>query len=243
MADVYTVLRNAVKGYIDGGNLASDILESNVPLFEHLSFFSYDNNTREVLVLLTGQSPDSAGNIAGTGNLQRNVITTQYCSAIIAPCIMEKFGRVNDVKVLLSGDPRFNDAVNAKGGTVSHPDFWNTPIDWIDSKRFYGGIHPNVQGAIKTVVNQDNNTAPIGFGSHTTPQFFNSYEMIWFLTPESRVMSVDGDLLHGEQDILRGVASLPAALEIRTLGGPAPHGIGTGTADFFSDAVYKLVSF
>ena len=52
------------------------------------------------------------------GNLLRNVITTQYCSAIIDPSIMEKFRKVNDVKVLLSGDPCFNDAVVAKGGTV-----------------------------------------------------------------------------------------------------------------------------
>ena len=108
---------------------------------------------------------------------------------------------------------------------------------------FYGGVHPNVQGANKTMVNQENNTNPISFGYHTTPQFFYSYEMIWFLTPELRVMSIDGDLLHGEQSILRGIASLSAALEICTLGGPTPHGIGTETADCFSDAVYKFVSF
>ena len=37
--DVFTVLMNIMKAYTDGGNIASDIMESNIPLFENLSFY------------------------------------------------------------------------------------------------------------------------------------------------------------------------------------------------------------
>ena len=99
--------------YINSGNLASDIMEEGLPLFEHISFYSYDITMSTLLILLTGKGPEDAGN--QSGNLHRNMINSQYYAALIVPLMKDKFSRVKNVKSLLSGDPRFNDAVIAKG--------------------------------------------------------------------------------------------------------------------------------
>ena len=83
--DAASTLVCVAKAYIDDGNLASDIMEGGVPLFEHTSFYGYDIITSTVSILLTGKSPDHTENLSG--NIHYNVINFQYCSTIIYPLI------------------------------------------------------------------------------------------------------------------------------------------------------------
>ena len=238
-----STLRRIVKAYIDNGNLSSQIMEDGCPLFQHYSFFGYNADTSTVRILLTGKSPADEDTLGG--NVHRNVINTQYCAAIVCPIIKEKFPRVRDVECLLSGDPEFGDAVRAKGGRIEHPNIWNNAIKWHESMRYYGGIHPDVQGCINTVINKSggsvDNTSINGL--HNTPDFFNRFEMVWFVTDDSRVMGRDGKLLQGKEQIMAGVENIPDALELREIAGPARYAVVTDTAEFFSDEVYKIVVF
>ena len=179
------------------------------------------------------------------GNIHRNVINTQYCSDIISPIIQDKLQRVRDVECLLSGDPDVGDAVWAKGLRIKHPNFRNSSIQWLESMRYDGGIHPDVQECIKTVANKRG--GPIEDSSydksHNTPDFFNLFEMVWFLTADSGVMGNDETLLHGEESILRGISNIPNALELREISGPARYAVVTDNAQFFSNEVYNIVVF
>ena len=89
--------------------------------------------------------------------------------------------------------------------------------------RYYGGIHLDIQEFIKTVVNKRG--GPIEDSSfngvHNTPSFFNLFEMMWFVTAYSRVMRLEGILLHGKDQILRGFENTQDALYLREIDGPA----------------------
>ena len=53
----------------------------------------------------------------------------------------------------------------------------------------------------------------------------------------------DGALLWGEEDIMRGESNVPDALKFCSMLGPGDVGIITDTASFFSDDVYKILTF
>ena len=123
---------------------------------------------------------------------------------------------------------------------MSHSDYWNNQIPYMDSMRYYAGIHSDIQGCIKIVNNKDGNAEPEDWLNnihHTTPQSFNFYVMVWFVTGESRVMDRNSNLLHGEESILGGESSLPVGIALRNMSGSTPIGIVIDYDEFFSDGV------
>ena len=133
-----TILSRVPKVYIDNEILSTDI-EVEAPLFEHLSFVSWNGTTLTVVILLAGNS--SEGN---SGIIQQNVVAYQYTQDMIVPSIKDKFSWVTSVRCFLSGDPNFDISVKIKCGCVENLDFWDESIIFADSMRYYGTIQPNV---------------------------------------------------------------------------------------------------
>ena len=83
----------------------------------------------------------------------------------------------------------------------------------------------------------------ISSGTFTTPILFNQYTMAWFVTDETKVLSVDGDILHGKKEIVDGYCKLPPSLNLIPTHGPCKFKFYTNNSVFSSESVYKIVRF
>ena len=110
----------------------------------------------------------------------------------------------------------------------------------------FGDLHPYVQGFLKTVSEKDKSScdgSEILFGTMTTPQFFNKYVMCWFVISETKALVVNGMVLHGEEVMVQGEQLFPPALTLCSFPGPSKYIVLSGDPTFFSDTLYKIVSF
>ena len=239
-SSIAVTIRTCIRAYIEDGNACSDLLEREIVPFGHFSFVSWEHSSLTLTVLLAGVCPNCQSPIL------RNVCVQHYATEVVAPLIEGKFPIVGRIKTLHSHDPVFDETVVAKGGTIVHPSFWTNAQPFHLCMKNFGDLHPYVQGFIKTVSEKEDNScdgSEVPFGTMTTPQFFNKYVMCWFVTSETKVLGVNGMVLHGETEIVQGQHLFPPALSLSTSHGPSKYVVVSGDAAFFSDALYKIVTF
>ena len=231
-------LRNVLRAYIEDGNACSDLIERDVAPFEHISFVEWEHSTKTLRILVARVCPNCQSSI------MRNVCVTHFTAEEICPLIQAKFPIVAATVPILSHDARFDDVVVKKGGSICYPSFWTTASPYHACMRYYGDLHPNIQGFMKTLMQKNNEDATESTSeSLTTPQFFNRYVLCWFITSETKVLTVNGSLLHGVEEIMNGQSLLHASLRIQGCEGPVPNMITCDDPIFFSDSLYKMCSF
>ena len=105
-------------------------------------------------------------------------------------------------------------------------------------------LHPFVEGFAKTVAEKWEGLTKEEEGKNyfTTPQFFNMYKMCWFLTSETKVLNLQGELLHGKDKIIAGERALHRSLTMQPCEGPCSYVVTYEYPALFLDMTYKVVS-
>ena len=234
------VISNQLRKFIDGGNLARIILSQQIPLFEKMLFVDWGKKPSTCRILYAGLEPN------GYTNIQRDVIALEY-NIVVSRIIRPRFPFVTTVYAMKHDDEDFNEVVESHGGKVLYPSFWTEPIGPMEAMKQFGDRHPLIESSMKNACAHPSTTIQFAFSPpKTTPAFFDAYYLCWFLMPTTRVITVDGRLLMGVDEILAGQDKLPDALDIIRLpniSGDMQWGIVCEDASFFSDSKFKICEF
>ena len=103
-----------LKKFIEDGEMKRQILNSQTPLYEHMSFVDWNHQSSTCRILLAGLDPN------GYTKCQRNVVSMQYNEFITSYFIRQKFPFVKTVYVILSNDADFDEIVASKGGRIDY---------------------------------------------------------------------------------------------------------------------------
>ena len=161
--------------------------------------------------------------------------------------IRSRYSFVNHVYAIKSNDDDFDEIIESKGGRVVHPTFWTDPIGPIQSMKQYGDCHPDVESPLNNLGCHPDTSTPFAFSPpKTTPSFFEDYYLYWFLMPTTRVMTVNGRLLMGIDEIVANQHLLPPAIQLIRIPSPSAlcdWSILCEDVTFSSDSKYKVCEF
>lgn len=121
-----------------------------------------------------------------------------------------------------SEDENFDEVVESKGGKIVYPSFWTDPICPMEVMKQFGDCHPNVESPLKHTGSHPHTKIPFAFSPpKTTLVFFESYYICWYIMPTTHVVTVNGYLLMGTDDIIANQDQLPDSLKLIHL--PTPE--------------------
>ena len=230
-----------LREFIEGGNLNQIIQSDQIPLYEKCLFVDFGKRPATCRILYAGLEPN------GYTRVSRNVISLEF-NLVVSRIIISRFPFVGTVYAVKSGDDEFDEIVEANGGRVVHPSFWTDPIGPMEAMQQYGDRHPDVESPLKNAGSHQDTTTPFDFSPpKTTPSFFESYYLCWYLMPTTRVISTDGRLLMGVDDIVNNKNLLPQPLQLVRMPSPTASDMSWGIlceeATFFTDSKYKICEF
>ena len=227
-----------LKKYIDDGEMKRVILHSQTPLYEHMSFVDWNHQSSTCRILLAGLDPN------GYTKIQRNVVSMQYNDSITSYFIRQKFPFVKTVYVILSDDVDFDEIVASKGGRIEYGIIPNMSVPAVRWMTHYGDQHPDIESTIKSAVPNNATISPFPMCPQiSTPVFFKSYHLVWYLNPLSRVIGIDRTLIEGMNNIVANSHLLPDFLSLKKLHNECTgceYAVTCRVSEFFKDDKYKL---
>ena len=227
-----------LKKFIEDGEMKRQILNSQTPLYEHMSFVDWNNQSSTCRILLAGLDPN------GYTQCQRNVVSMQYNESITSYFIRKKFPFVQTVYVILSDDADFDEIVASKGGRIDYAINTNKSVSALRWMTHYGDQHPDIESMMKSAVPNNATIPPFPMCPNINSSIFiKSYHLVWYLNPLSRVIASDRTLIQGINNIVANSHLLPEFLSLQKLNNGCTgcdYGLICRVSDFFKDDKYKL---
>ena len=222
--------------FIDNGALTRAIEQANFFINEKIAFVSFSADSGVVRVLIAGSCA-----LCGSRHM-RNICNSKYCNECISPILRRLFPIIQSVVVVRSDDANLGEIVETNGGRVSTPFPGNRVTEFVNLNRFCLDQHPEIDGFVKTLSVIDWDVRPHN-NANSRDGFTDMYMLCWSVMDSTAIISTNGLVLKGRDQILAHRNNLPIGVEIVEDPTQRMVMLGvTGRGNFAQDR-YKCLSF
>ena len=198
--------------FVDSPNMKVAILKKNQPIFSIICFVSF-NQSGVVCVVIGGTC-----NSCGAHHL-RNMCNIRYCDEVITPILRNMYKFVTAVKPVLTVDMDFEAVISSVGAKCV-----STPPDYLmtkwDHRKQILDYHPLIDCALKQTSVYPSVTDCADDHQMTRADLVSNFEFFWYVDETMSLLSIEGKLLKGEEQILEGAMNnvLPAGFDMIAIG-------------------------
>ena len=236
-SDLFNITKNALKKYIDDGNLMSSIDNANYPAMPIIKFVSFDRRYH-LRLILAGQCPN-----CNTSHL-RNTCNYRYCKEVIYPLLKPKFNILTNVSPISTHDPKIESFVNQLGGTISYPYNPNERKAFKELEIFMLDHHPDIDTCVKMLSLKEEDAVPFQPNDVTTfNEIKKKYKFMFVMQSESKICKSDGSVISGCETICREMNELATGFSVDTSSSSDGITIVVANGRAYNMKKYFVISF
>ena len=172
----------------------------------------------------------------------RNICNQKYVNECIGPIMRLVFPVIQKVLVVRSDDSDLKTLVRMKNGRVITPFAITDKSTFHQLNKFCLDMHPEIDGYVKSLSQVHRDGLPMD-GDVSRADFTNRFHLCWSIMQSTSVVSTEGTVLEGPDEILPNREFLPAGVELVQDPGPMTVMMGLTGAQYFGAEIYKCIEF